>query len=538
MMEKDQPDSMATVQMTKADYAASEVYSTTSEPPPAYKRQSNSVQIAKIIGLTVIASTFIFGAFLLASAYLQAKASCDQMQTLDNILEKELMLETLQQELPKAEPLLSGRDNNDNDLQSVDKETPVKKTKATETESTSDSDSSFSDSDESDELNRVQIKVPLELSLSDLANAILEQNHKSRMNCVIERRRAEELVDSQARAMPFGFNFNAEPKKKITGERMAIFCESGSAIRDEQQQQAPREIQIPIQRVPIPFGAIPQQFPITHMPQQQMPVPPQIPQFVIRQIIAHQQEQQAQQAQQQYQQQQQQQQQQIQQLRPMPLMIRQMMPPSIHQMPPQLPVPDQMMRAPRPEREGEIRIHVQRIPIPIELLQGRPNDNKDSAERENSQDPGFPFREALGLTADDLRKIQFMAEQRIQQELQSLALDHMNNEAENDEDEEDSDEESQEITGTQQPMVQQQQQQSQEQEQQQQQQNDEQDGVKGTDPATLQPLGRTNLARSVKIDLPVSMVDRDAQPEPERPHFVQPRSLPRDAEADSDAEAK
>lgn len=33
-MEKDQPDSMATVQMTKADYAASDVYSTTSEPPP------------------------------------------------------------------------------------------------------------------------------------------------------------------------------------------------------------------------------------------------------------------------------------------------------------------------------------------------------------------------------------------------------------------------------------------------------------------------------------------------------------------------
>lgn len=33
MMEKEQHDSMATVQM-KADYAASEVYSTTSEPPP------------------------------------------------------------------------------------------------------------------------------------------------------------------------------------------------------------------------------------------------------------------------------------------------------------------------------------------------------------------------------------------------------------------------------------------------------------------------------------------------------------------------
>lgn len=34
MMDKEQPDSMATVQMTKADYAASDVYSTTSEAPP------------------------------------------------------------------------------------------------------------------------------------------------------------------------------------------------------------------------------------------------------------------------------------------------------------------------------------------------------------------------------------------------------------------------------------------------------------------------------------------------------------------------
>lgn len=57
---------------------------------------------------------------------------------------------------------------------------------------------------------------------------------------------------------------------------------------------------IPIQRVPVPYGAIPQQQgPLTHMPygampqqqpqQQQMPPvmpsPPQIPPFVIRQII-------------------------------------------------------------------------------------------------------------------------------------------------------------------------------------------------------------------------------------------------------------
>lgn len=62
----------------------------------AYRRETSSVRIAKIIGLTVVVSSFIFGAFILASSYLQARASCDQMQTLDSILEKELMLETLQ----------------------------------------------------------------------------------------------------------------------------------------------------------------------------------------------------------------------------------------------------------------------------------------------------------------------------------------------------------------------------------------------------------------------------------------------------------
>lgn len=40
------------------------------------------------------------------------------------------------------------------------------------------SDSSFSESNEAEELNRVQIKMPLELSLSDIANAILQQNQK------------------------------------------------------------------------------------------------------------------------------------------------------------------------------------------------------------------------------------------------------------------------------------------------------------------------------------------------------------------------
>lgn len=51
------------------------------------------------------------------------------------------------------------------------------------------------------------------------------------MNCVIERRRAEELVDNSPKMTPFGLNFNSEPKKRVTGERMAIFCESGNALK-------------------------------------------------------------------------------------------------------------------------------------------------------------------------------------------------------------------------------------------------------------------------------------------------------------------
>jgi hypothetical protein len=64
----------------------------------AYKlRQANSVKIAKIVAFTVILSSFILGSFMLASTYLQAKATCDQVSALDAILDKELMLETMQQ---------------------------------------------------------------------------------------------------------------------------------------------------------------------------------------------------------------------------------------------------------------------------------------------------------------------------------------------------------------------------------------------------------------------------------------------------------
>lgn len=55
------------------------------------------MKIAKIVAYTIVASSIILGTFILASAYLQARASCDQVQALDSVLEKELVLETLQQ---------------------------------------------------------------------------------------------------------------------------------------------------------------------------------------------------------------------------------------------------------------------------------------------------------------------------------------------------------------------------------------------------------------------------------------------------------
>lgn len=340
-MEKE-PVSIATIQM-KPDYAASEVYSTSSIAPPAYKHHSNSVKIAKICALTVVVSSFVIGSFILASTYMQARASCDQMHALDSVLEKELMLETLQQEIPKAEALQSRA--NDNEVQSSEKES----TKKTATKSESDSDSSFSESDEAEEMNRVHIKLPLELILGDLAGTFMEnqpEHKKSKMNCVVERRRAEEIVDTEAKnvQLPFGVNLTTEPKKqKVTGEKIQVFCESGADEKhaaEENEVEQMRPILIPLHQIPIPFGAQPNQVPLTHMPQQMMP-----PRSMVQQM-------------------------------------QQMLP----QRPP---VPAQMMQAPRPE-QPEIRIHLQRLPMPAQF-----------------RELPFQIREMLGQRAEQPMPMQF-----------------------------------------------------------------------------------------------------------------------------------
>lgn len=597
MTEKDTA-SMTTVQM-KADYAASEVYSTASEPPPAYKRQSNSVKIAKITAFTIIVSSFILGAFILASSYLQAKASCDQVQALDSVLEKELMLETLQQvnkELPRAEALL-GRENGDDDLQSLDREEPIKKvehkhqkSEPKPSEEEANLNENYGDSEETEEMQqKYPGKIPLELDLSELAAALLQNNKKSRMNCVVERKHAEEIVDSPSKtvALPFGMNLTTDPKKaRITGERISIFCEGGNENKDQdsaknnnrdeddedvEDVESIRPMFIPFQRAPIPFGAIPQRFPLTHMPQMMDP------------MMAARQQQEQQHG-----------------------FMRQMPPPPppFQQLPMRPPMPPQEMQAPHPEQQRIVRIQFHQIPIremihvandvpqQISIQQQQPQapvqqqqqpqaqqvqqqQQPQSQQQQSQQRQEFPFfqiqrmplglaLERAGITAEDLNNIQRLTENRINEEFRLLA-----NESDEDENSsEDDDDNDNEAPAA----AQNNQQQSKPQQQsEQQQQNAERQARMQDIPMPIQrlilqplpeqprdtmtppmpdqpmqrlPMGHPGWGRSLAqpVSIPVPMMeaqnDMSAQDdqssssssaqtaeESERPHFVQPRSV-------------
>ncbi|KAL1489494.1 hypothetical protein ABEB36_014379 [Hypothenemus hampei] len=109
------------------------------------------------------------------------------------------------------------------------------------------------------------------------------------MNCIVEKKRAEEVVDHQPKTvrLPFGVNLTTDPRfERLTGERMVIICESGNVQSSEPQEKPQKEDDseedneqdtIMIQPVMIP---IPQTAFQTHMPQQ-MP-PQEQPQIEIR----------------------------------------------------------------------------------------------------------------------------------------------------------------------------------------------------------------------------------------------------------------
>lgn len=133
--------------------------------------------------------------------------------------------------MPRSEALLSHETDDDvpQDLSKDEMHKPNKKDE-TNPDDVEEIDADKIDEEANDvdgELKRVHIKLPLDFDLSELAHNILMNNQKSRMNCVVERRRTEE-IDEPKQMNPFIAYMNEPKKEKVTGERIAIFCETGA----------------------------------------------------------------------------------------------------------------------------------------------------------------------------------------------------------------------------------------------------------------------------------------------------------------------
>ncbi|XP_011642230.1 RNA-binding protein 33 [Pogonomyrmex barbatus] len=281
-MEKEQPDSLATVAVvsekipqTHSHYAPSEVYSST-EPPPAYMRppmKSTAVQIARIAAITLITMSVVLGSFILAASWVQARASC----TPESIAAMQAELKLQQQQAygsyqPQGEflkhlqpeALVQESVESKNSLQSLS--APVKKevepdTKDMKTQgegennAKTDNESSDHDDDDDDydddEFPPVHIKLPLQLDLDDIAGTLIQQA-RSRVSCVVERRRADEVMDGTG---DNGLDNSTDPQRfqRLSGERVAILCESGSPNQEQQDQEMLTPIIVPLGTVQIPL---------------------------------------------------------------------------------------------------------------------------------------------------------------------------------------------------------------------------------------------------------------------------------------------
>ncbi|XP_011695858.1 PREDICTED: putative mediator of RNA polymerase II transcription subunit 26 [Wasmannia auropunctata] len=280
-MEKDQPDSLATVAVvsekmpqTHSHYAPSEVYSTT-EPPPAYMRpptKSTAVQIARIAAITLITMSVVLGSFILAASWVQARASCtpesiatmqaelkrQQQQTYGSYQPQGEFLKHLQPEALVQEPVES-KDS----LQSlaaptkkeVDPDTKDMKAQGEGENSKSDNENGDRDDDDDDydddEFPPVHIKLPLQLDLDDIAGTLIQQA-RSRVSCVVERRRADEVMDGTG---DNGLDNSTDPQRfqRLSGERVAILCESGGPNQEQQEQEMLTPIIVPLGTVQIPL---------------------------------------------------------------------------------------------------------------------------------------------------------------------------------------------------------------------------------------------------------------------------------------------
>lgn len=301
------------------------------------------------------------------------------------------------------------------------------------------------------------------------------------MNCVVEKRKAEEMVDPVP-ALPFGLNLLNEPRKtKVTGERLAIICESNvepTENEDDKQEIHIRQFIVPFaqtaqQQMPIPYGAMPNfPGPMTHMPmrveqpQEQSQAGPShmMPHPIISRLFVQ---------------------------RPQQFNVDQPpIPPQVMQAPP---VQQPQIRMFQPMRNDvqpppQVRIQLHRIAIPNSMQEPQMHEQQQQNQAPQMQVQQVPLAVALakaGITPEDLNNIRKIAEVKFQQEMNRFM------EAEN----EDTQSESSERTDD--PIESNQESQS---------SNEEAN-------SNILPIGRLGFARSLlkPVSIPIQMMPNEAQ---------------------------
>uniref|UniRef100_T1J248 Uncharacterized protein n=1 Tax=Strigamia maritima TaxID=126957 RepID=T1J248_STRMM len=186
------------------------------QPPPAYKKpEAPSVKIAKIIAATLFGLSVVIGGVVIASVYIQTKNQCI-------LIPQTVPFDTLNgaESAPIAEALQQG---------------PAEQAVESQEDNSAGSDE--------------KIHIPLQLDIDDLAGQMMENNQRARMNCLIEKKKAEEVVTQTPKQLrtPFGNLTTDHRYVHITGESMSLSCRSGNArsirpipmddVRQQQQQQ-------------------------------------------------------------------------------------------------------------------------------------------------------------------------------------------------------------------------------------------------------------------------------------------------------------
>uniref|UniRef100_A0A1B6FA08 Uncharacterized protein n=1 Tax=Cuerna arida TaxID=1464854 RepID=A0A1B6FA08_9HEMI len=265
-MEKEpQQDNFTAIPVKDYPPSHNELYTT--EPPPAYQKPKSSlVQVVRIVALTIIALTVTVGVFNLASIYIQANA-VHRLQQLQNRHEQKIS------QIPKAESLVQQKDDK-NAATGFEIKNHVRRDSMDDNRIDSDEDDNSIETEDNESKNPVHVKFPIQFNLEDLSEAILglnsqtdknnnNNNKKSRMNCIVEKKVAEKMINHEPKniQLPFGVNLTTDKGfEHLSGEKIIILCESGS---EQQPQQQPQ---------PIPVSNSEESFPNMHFVRKEQPI--------------------------------------------------------------------------------------------------------------------------------------------------------------------------------------------------------------------------------------------------------------------------